>query len=105
MDGIAASLSGVRTAALSVAVTGNNVANVNTPEFRARRLEQQDQAQGGVRPSGLRESQEATVPGGSNVDLATEAVALKTDSLSYAANLKFLKVQDDLLGSVLDMKS
>jgi flagellar hook protein FlgE len=105
MDGISASLSGVRTAAQAVAVTSNNVANLNTPDFRAKRLDQQDLPQGGVRPAQIQASQDTPVPGGSNVDLATEAVNLKTEGLSYQANLKFLKVQDDLLGAALDMKA
>ena len=105
MNGIAASTSGMVTAGQGLAVAANNVANVNTAGYQAKRLDQETQSQGGVRASGLTASQAPTTPGGSNVDLATEAISAQTDSFSYQANLKFLSVQNDILGSTLDMKA
>lgn len=105
MDGIAASLSGIRTSAQAVGVASNNIANVNTPGYKAQELQQRDLPQGGVEASGIRESQEAPREGGSNVDLASEVVNLKTDAIGYQANLKFLKVQDLILGATLDMRA
>jgi flagellar basal-body rod protein FlgC len=105
MDGVSAAVSGVNVAAQSVALSANNVANVNTDGYRAKTLQQQEQEQGGVRASGVQASQEPLTPGGSNVDLATEAVNLDTQGVTYQANLKFLQVQQNLLGAALDLKA
>ena len=105
MDGISASMSGLGVSAQSIALSAGNVANLNTDGYKAKSLQQRDLEQGGVQASGITESQEPTNPGGSNVDLATEAVNLDTKGISYQADLKFLRVQQDLLGTALDMKA
>jgi flagellar basal-body rod protein FlgC len=105
MDGISAGVSGIGVSAQSLALSAGNVANVNTEGYKAKSLQQQDLQQGGVRASGVTESQEPTTPGGSNVDLATEAVNLDLKGISYQADLKFLQVQQNLLGTALDMKA
>ena len=105
MDGVSASLSGVQTAAQGVALAANNVANLNSAGYRARSLVQEALPQGGVAGVAVRRSQEPLEPGGSNVDLATEAVSLDTQGVAYQANLKFLEVQNKMLGSALDLKA
>lgn len=106
MSAISASLSGLQTSALSVAVASQNVANANSADFQAKRLVQQTAADGGVQPAALRASQEPpTTPGGSNVDLATEAVGLGTDKVTYEANLQVLQSQNAILGMAMDMKA
>jgi flagellar hook protein FlgE len=104
VTGVSAGLSGMQVAAQGVALSATNVANVNSTGYRARSLEQAEQAQGGVAAEGVAVSQESLVPGGSNVDLATEAVNLKTQGTAYQANAKFLKAQERMLGAALDMK-
>ena len=82
MDGISASMSGVNVAAQSIALSSNNVANLNTDGYKAKSLQQQALPQGGVEASAVRESQQPTSPGGSNVDLATEAaIVAATEAL------------------------
>ena len=105
MDSMATALSGVNVSAASLAYTANNVANVNTNGYRAKALQQQEQPQGGVRASGVETSQAAQAPGGSNVDLATEAVNLLTQGGGYQANLKVAESQQKMLGSTLDIKA
>lgn len=105
MDAGAIGLSGIRTAALGVAVAANNVANAQTDGFRALRMDQEDMAGGGVRPATLRASEEAREPGGSNVDLATEMTGLTMQSGAYAANLKVLEAQEQMLGQALDLRA
>ena len=105
MDGMAIGASGVYTAAQGVALGANNVANVNTAGYRAQSLQQQSLPQGGVAADGVQASQAPLTPGGSNVDLATEAVNLDTQGAGYSANLKFLQVQQNLLGTALDMQA
>ncbi len=98
-------LSGMNAAALGVAVTANNVANVNTRDFKAQRLDQEDLAQGGTRPAALRESQEPMAPEGSNVDLASEMTNLISQGGAYQANVKALQTQDQMLGTAMDLKA
>lgn len=105
MDLTAIGLSALRTAALGEAVRANNVANVNSDGFRAKRLEREDQPTGGVRASGLTASPEPPVPGGSNVDLAKEFTDNAVDSAGYKAGLKLLQVADEQLGQALDLKA
>ena len=96
MDGLSSS-SALQASGQGVALTANNIANVNTPGYRARSLSQ---------PGGrVQESQAPLVPGGSNVDPATEAVNLDAQSLGYQANLKALRAHDKMLGSALDLQA
>ena len=97
MDGISPSLAAMQASGQSVALSANNIANLNTPGYRARSLAQN----GGP----VQESEAALVPGGSNVDPAAEALNLDARSLGYQANLKAMKVHDKMLGSALDMKA
>jgi flagellar basal-body rod protein FlgC len=104
MDGISASLSGLQTAAQSFAISANNVANLNSSGFRAQSLVQEDQAGGGVYGAAVQQSQAPMDPGGSNVDLGTEAVNLDTQGTAYQADLTFMQVQNSLLGTALDLQ-
>lgn len=105
VDGVSASRAGLQTSAQSAALTANNVANLSSSGYRAERLAQSDRAQGGVAGVAVQQSPQPPVPGGSNVDLGAEAVNLDGQSLSYQADLKSLKSQDDMLGTALDMKA
>jgi flagellar basal body rod protein FlgG len=96
MDLTAISLSALRTAGLGSAVRAN---------YQAKRLEQEDQAQGGVRPAGLFASPDPTVPNGSNVDLAVEFTEGLVDTATYQAGLRVLRTADELLGQTLDLKA
>jgi flagellar basal-body rod protein FlgC len=104
MDGVSASLSGLQAAGQSIALSANNVANLNTPGFRAGSLVQESLPQGGVRGAAVSQSQAGAAPGGSNVDLATEAVNLDVQGAGYQANLTAIRTQDKMLGAVLDLQ-
>jgi len=105
MDGMSASLSGLQAAGQSIALSANNVANLNTSGYRAKSLVQQYLPHGGVSGAAVAESAAPMNPGGSNVDLASEAVNLDTQGVAYQANLKFLEVQKRMLGTTLDLKA
>ena len=105
MDGISNSLSGANVAAQSLALTSNNIANVNTNGYRSLSLQQEALPQGGVEAATIQASQQPTTPGGSNVDLATQAVSLDTQGLGYQSDLKFLQVQQKVLGTALDLNA
>jgi flagellar basal-body rod protein FlgC len=105
MDGISASVSGAQTSAQGVALAANNIANLNTPGYQAKSLDQQALPQGGVVGDAVEQSQAALNPGASNVDLATEAVNTDTQGAGYQADLKALQVQNNMLGTALDLKA
>jgi flagellar basal body rod protein FlgB len=105
MDGIAAISSGLDVTARSAQLTASNVANVQSKDFRAQSLRQHEQAQGGVAADGVARSQQPRVPGGSNVDLANEATDRMKQSQTYGADLKFMKVQEKVLGTALDLNA
>jgi flagellar basal-body rod protein FlgB len=104
MDAMSVSLSGLNAASLGMGVVANNVANVNSKDYRAKRLDFEDVAEGGVTPSGLTASGETPFPGGSNVELDNEFVNMLTYADAYKANAKALEVQQEILGTVMDMK-
>ena len=104
MDSYQTSISGIQSAALGVSWTAQDVANLNTDGYKAKRLDLADRKEGGVQPTKLTESQEPTPPGTSNVDLATAMTNLMTQSGAYNANLQMVKTQDEMIGQLLDMR-
>jgi len=96
--------SGLNVASLGLAVAANNVANLNSDGYKAKSLSQEETKEGGVQASQVTESQQPTVPDGSNVDLATEMTSLMTQSGAYTSNLKVMKTQDEMLGQLMDMR-
>lgn len=105
MDTFSVALSGLQTASTGMAVVANNVANANSQDYRAKRMEQQEAPGGGTQPTALQESQEPTAPGSSNVDYATEMTGAMQQSASYQANLKVVQTEAQMLGQVMDMKA
>jgi flagellar hook protein FlgE len=109
MDAFGIALSGLQAASAGLQVGSNNIANALSDGFKAKRVERSElvsNGQGaGVQIGQLTEDPSPTVPGGSNVDLATEFVNSSVDSLLYTANLKVIKSQDQLFQSTLDLKA
>lgn len=105
MDPMSMALSGLGASARQLAVGANNLANLNTRDYKAKRLDLEDQAGGGVRPAALRESEAPAVPEGSNVDLPTELVGQMLPSVAYKANLEVILTQDQMTGQALDLKA
>ena len=113
---IAGTLSALTAAGTKMGVTADNVANVNTNEFKKNRVILSEHSNGGVSAAvdkvdapGI---QKETIQNGrivqtesSNVDLVEELTELKTTESYYGANLKVLKTQQDMLGELIDMKS
>ncbi len=108
-----------------LAVTANNVANVNTEEFRASRVDLEDGPEGrGVRVADIRESSDSgsripdepgrlaaagysTAPQGwvesSNADLVRELTWLMREETAYLANLHVLRADGESAGSIMDL--
>jgi flagellar hook protein FlgE len=115
LNSINISLSGLRAAQDVLGVTAHNVANVQTPGFRALRADLAEVSTGGVRVSGIRET---TAPGmplpdglsgaplvGSNVNLASEIAVQLVSLRAFQANAALVRSQDGLLAELLDIRA
>lgn len=111
---------------VAAAVTANNVANMNTPGFKASTTIltsgpadqgvrvgaiERDASPGPYVPSGPIPPDsrlEQPLPGmieGSNVDVGRQMVDLMLTQRAYEANLTAASVQDQTLGTVLDIRA
>jgi len=116
LSGISSSLSALNAIQTKTQVTANNTANVNTDGFKKSRatLVEAD-AQGGV----AIEVQRVETPGSlvyesteagevlvekSNVDISEELPTMMMDRRALQANVKAVQIQDEMLGSLLDIK-
>jgi len=94
-------------------VTANNIANLNTDGFKKSRAIFEEADSSGVivsiskvnSPGAPIPSEEGTgkIRESSNVDLGEEIVNLKTTKHGYQANLKVVKAEDEMLGSLFDI--
>ncbi len=110
---IGAALSGARARQLQVEAAARNVANAATrgyrrvePVFeeipggvgvRLRRVDEPGPPVSGVRVP-------AAVVGGSNVELSREIPRLIEGQRGFETHLKVLRTQDEMLGTLLDLK-
>ena len=99
------SASGMRNAAERQGVRANNVANLQTPGFRAARPESPETPEGAVR------SKDGVIPGSgsdvlppSDVDLTVELTGSLLDVRDVQANAAAFRAQDEVLREVLDIK-
>jgi len=126
VNGIDSNLQALSAISVSQAVTANNIANVNTDEFKASRTTfetgpdgqgvrveeiRQDDTQGAYYPdmrpvenSDGYMTQQLQYVETSNTDLAREMVNMVQNTHAYSANIAAIRAQDDLVGTVLDMK-
>ncbi len=91
-------LSGMHAASTRLDTAAHNIANAQTPNFKRQVVLQQSQERAGVVTSIGKASQ----PG---ADLATDIVEQASASYAYKANLRSIRVQDELMGSLLDVKA
>ena len=106
-------MSALRAFVTKLGVTADNIANVNTDGFKKNRAILQEDANGGVQVEIRRddspgfiydafENGETVEKETSNVDLTEEIPSLMVTKRAYEANLKTIKTQDEMLGSLLD---
>lgn len=94
--------------------TGNNIANVNTDNFKKGRVNIQEGSNGGVQAN----IQQINTPGypkevyqddtlveveSSNVDLVEEMTEIVVAKAGFSANLETVSNQNQVLGSLLDI--
>ncbi len=110
ISGIQSALSGARAFQRQVDVTANNVANVNSREFKKSRVTMEEGQAAGVKavatrvetPGPLMASGAGPPVEGSNVDLAEELTGLLIGQRGFAFNLKMIEAEDELMGTLLD---
>lgn len=96
------SVSSIATNALAAygvrqAVTAGNVANINTPDYKASSVVMQENKAGGV---------SAAVSQGSDiVEISKEATDMITTSRGYRTNLKVLQAGEEMTRALLDIKA
>ena len=98
MEGV----TGIATSALNAygvrqAVSANNVANTNTPDFKASTVISQEKSKGGVTATVLKSND--------SVDISKEAVNSLSNKNGYKANLKTLKAADEMTKELLSVKA
>ncbi|NLG17513.1 MAG: flagellar basal body rod protein [Fibrobacter sp.] len=91
-----APLSGLAAAALSQDITANNIANISTPGYKEKRAIQSESATSGTFISSVQTTDKEP-------DLAGSMVDLSINKNTYTANLKVIKAQDGMLGTLLDI--
>lgn len=79
------------------AVAANNLANVNTPDFKASSVRTEDVAGGGVTSTPVR--------GEDPVEISREAANLLVNSNLYKANVKTLQADEEMTRTLLSMKA
>lgn len=115
MSGIYAGMSALTAIQTKNQVTANNTANVNTDGFKKTRATLVE-----ANPQGVTVNiEKVETPGGmvyeptpegtvlvekSNVELTEELPTMMLDRRAFQANVKMIKAQDEMLGSLLDVK-
>jgi len=106
MNGIDAALSALNAFSKKVAVTSNNVANLNSDGYKKSRAVLQEGENGGVEASiRIIDAPGNPIPyeGDSDVDLAEEAVNMITARRGYEANIKSIEAQVELEETIVDI--
>lgn len=94
-NGLSISLSGIQSALRRLDIAANNIANLNTPGYRAQRAE----FEAAVTEANARQDAAETP---SNVNLAEEQVNLLTSEVSVRANINAIRAQDEIFRQLLD---
>ena len=113
IDSTSASISALTAFQTKLDTTSNNIANVLTNGYKKDRVILQEGESGGVKAI-VDHVDTQNMPGEAvasnknlenelpNVDLAEEMTNLMITQKAYNANLKGLKVHDEMLGAILD---
>ena len=98
------SLSGIRNAFERQDVTANNIANINTKNYKARDVLNKEVKNGGVEAA-IKKSTETPNKNGNNVNLTREIVNQINNINQEKTNINVLKSQNEMFGSLIDIKA
>ena len=116
VSGIYSGLSALRSIQVKTQTTANNVANINTDEFKRSKATLVEGSPEGVNVTITKietpgsQVYEQTPKGTeliekSNVDLTEEIPSMMMSRRAFQANIKMIQAEDDMLGMLLDTKS
>ncbi|MDD2544889.1 MAG: flagellar basal body protein [Burkholderiaceae bacterium] len=91
--------SGMQAAQMRLGTAANNIANLNTPNFRRQEVAQQEAPNNAGTQATV---QRASVPGNSP---ETDMVQQIQATYDFRANVQSIKAQDQALGSLLNVKA
>jgi flagellar basal-body rod protein FlgC len=95
-------ISGMQASILRHEVSAHDVANINTPGFQESRALQAEQYPSGVKVTSITSTPNPSSTE-SNTDLVEEAKEQIINKHGNAANAKVIKVQDRMIGEILDI--
>lgn len=104
----ATGLSGLRAAQQRLDSQAHNIANLATPGFQRQTVVQTAQPGTGGVNTAVRQAATASGPAGEadfGAHLAEDLIGQRTSLYSFAANLKTVQTQDDMLGALLDIRA
>lgn len=96
MNAIGVAASALNAFTTNQSVAANNVANVDTPGYKASVAQEEDVKSGGVKT--------VVSKGNDPVELSKEAVNMMLNSNLFTANAKTVKATDEMTQSILDIK-
>jgi flagellar hook-associated protein FlgK len=96
---VTSSLAGISAAQTRLNVSAHNIANLGTQNFTRQEVQQSDSVNGGVNLSLV--SSSAGVGNNLEADMLEQ---LQSKSL-YQANLSILKANNDMMGTLIDIKA
>ena len=109
-----AALSGLQAATLKLQTAAHNIANASTVGFQKQQVTtvagvygvevKVERLNGSASPTLQRDNAEGAQPP-SEVDLLEEAIEMNSSKRLYEANLLTLRVADNMLGALLDIKA
>ena len=111
ISGVSSSLSGLAVFGNRLSVSAHNVANVNTDEYKRTDAAIVEDRQGLPRlytrkvetPGPIIEEPDGTRRELSNVELEREVPHMAISQRGYEANIKALEVQNEMIGTLLEM--
>ena len=98
------SLSGIKNAFLRQDVAADNVANMNTKNYQAKGVSNVEQKGGGVEGV-VAKTNAPSNHDNNNVDLIKEMVGQINNVNQEKANINVLRSQNEMLGSIIDIKA
>ena len=101
-------LSGMRAAQQRLDTHAHNIANLATPGFQRQTVVQTAQPGTGGVNTAVRQAATASGPAdeaGFGAHLAQDLIGQRVSLYSFAANLKTVQTQDDMLGALLDTQA
>ncbi|WP_022670371.1 flagellar basal body protein [Hippea alviniae] len=98
------SLSGIKNAFYRQDVTANNVANINTENYKQINVINEEAKNGGV-VARTQVSKAAANRNGNNVNLVDQMVNQINNPNYEKANINVLRTQNAMIGSLIDLKA